>query len=88
MKQMNLSHSRWLRFTTYQLVTRIFDVNIANAGVKQRNWFEFNFDVKVLVENVSDEKRENSVKVSTEKSSESWVCCEFAVETIYFAKNK
>lgn len=49
LKLMNLSFSQWLRFTTYQLVTRIFDVNIANADIQQRNWFKFDFDVEELV---------------------------------------
>lgn len=76
---MNFSDSQWLRFTTYQLVARIFDVNIANAGVKQRNWLEFDFDVKVPVENVCDKKRENSAKANTKKKRRVMsllrVCC-------------
>lgn len=58
------SHMTVTAVNTHNLIASQFHVNVLYASVQQRNCFEFNFDVEVLVEKVCDERRQNSAMES------------------------
>lgn len=76
-------------------------MNVLYARIQQRNVFEFDFDVEVFVDEVCDERRQNSAMGSKFMSSSGHASNEFLlgdkqiikqncigiVQTVHFARN-